>query len=393
MKKAIFTVLFGEYDELRNAPSYKGWDSILFTDKPPKNAKGWQVRIVKLELSTEKESRRYKLLSHLYLSEYSLVCYMDANMDLRQEPPSRPIWFTHPRRNYVFEEARQIIRLKKADSGQVDRQMKAYLDAKFKDRFGLYQNGFFVRAHNEKMNKLMQVTFATVEKFTHRDQLALPYAVFVCGYKPEGLKSGVMSGRFFTLHSHAKKGTIAKDKVSVHHITPARADKNLGKAINQIIEGLPDNDWICLRDIDTVPPYHEAFISQVEELVNNNQGYELLGCMTNRLGLKWQLVDGMFDEWDMKKHREVAKELAKKNTIKPLHRGQTVGGLFMLFSKQTWKKYGKFPEGGIKIKGSFVDYHFSLAVRGKKGIAEGIYLFHNYRPDAKDTRRATNHLI
>ncbi len=36
-----------------------------------------------------------------------------------------------------------------------------------------------------------------------------------------------------------------------------RSDKNIGRAINEIVNALPDNDWICLRDIDTLPMYHE----------------------------------------------------------------------------------------------------------------------------------------
>lgn len=182
--------------------------------------------------------------------------------------------------------------------------------------------------------------------------------------------------------------------IQVHHITPARSDKNFGKAINQLIEGLPDLDWICLRDIDTVPPYHEEFIKQVEEIANNPRGYSLIGCMTNRLGLPWQLVPGMFDEWDMKKHREKAKELSEKKTIKQLNSGQTVGGILMLFPKSVWAKVGKFPEGGISIRNNFVDYHFSRAVAkvGRLGIAENIYVFHMYRADAKDTRTAKDHL-
>lgn len=185
------------------------------------------------------------------------------------------------------------------------------------------------------------------------------------------------------------------DKVQVHHITPARSDKNFGKAINTLIEGLPENDWICLRDIDTLPMYHEKFIVQCEELANNPQDYLMFGCMTNRLGLTYQLVPNMLNEWDIKVHRAKAKELSNKPNIKALQGDQTVGGLMMLFSKKTWEEAGKFPEGGIMIGNSFIDWHFSMAVKslGKLGIAEHIYLLHLYRMDAKDTRTHKAHLF
>ena len=141
--------------------------------------------------------------------------------------------------------------------------------------------------------------------------------------------------------------------------------------------------------------YHEKFIQQCEEISNNPHGYDLIGCMTNRLGLPYQLVPNMFNEWDVKVHRAKAKELSEKPKIKSLHRTQTIGGLMMLFSKQTWLKAGKFPEGGIILNGSFVDYHFSKAVGkfGKLGIAEHIYLLHLYRMDSNDTRTNKQHLI
>lgn len=32
MKKAIFSALVGDYDQLNQAPIYPDWDAILFTD-------------------------------------------------------------------------------------------------------------------------------------------------------------------------------------------------------------------------------------------------------------------------------------------------------------------------------------------------------------------------
>jgi hypothetical protein len=394
--KTIFTVLTGGYDELQEAPKFKDWDCIVFTDKPPKEAKGWKVRIIKPELSPEKESRRYKLLSHIYLSEYELVCYIDANMTLIKEPPSFPVWFSHKQRSRVYDEAKAIIQYKKANAEIIKAQVRFYLEKRFKDNNYLFQNGFFVRDHSETMNKLMELTFQIVTKYSHRDQLALPFACQSLRVLPGGLQKRNMVANYVSLNKHSK--AINTERSFVHHITPARTDKNFGKAINQMIEGLPENDWICLRDIDTLPACHEIFIQQCEEIANNSQGYDLIGCMTNRLGLDYQLVNGMFDEWDIRKHREVAKGLARNGNIKGIGSSQTIGGLMMLFSKKTWLKAGKFMEGGIMIQGKFIDYYFSKAVskvRGRMGIAEGVYLIHLYRMDAPngETRKDINRLL
>jgi len=395
--KVIFTVLIGGYDELVQAPSFNGWEPVLFTDVMPKDSKGWNVRLINPELSPEKESRRYKFLSHVYLKEYDLVCYIDANMTLLREPPSSPIWNKHYSRVRIIDEAKAILQYNKANADEITSQIRAYVQLKFKDNMGLFQNGFFVRNHSDSMNnRLMELTFDLVLKYSHRDQLALPFACEILGYLPQGLQRRNMINSYVKLNQHKKK--TVTDKVYVHHITPARSDKNFGKAINQMIEGLPDNDWICLRDIDTLPAWHEEFIKQCEEVANNPQGFGLIGCMTNRIGLDYQLVPGMFEEFDIRKHRAKAKELAKNRNIKSIGTAQTVGGLFMMFSKKIWLEVGKFPEGGVMIKGSFIDYLFSVKVRAKGyklGIAEGIYLFHSYRLDAKngETRKDIQRLI
>ena len=385
--KAIYTCLFGNYDNLNPAPKLRGWDFILFTDSEIFDARGWNVRLVKKELSAEKESRRYKFLSHIYLREYRLVCYIDANMRLLKEPPLRSIWFRHPMRTSVVSEAARIIELGKADSKSVTDQINRYFSQGFPDNVGLFQNGFFVRSHSDNNNRLMEETWLIIKEHTHRDQIALPFAVWKIGRMPEGLTSLSKYNMYYRLMPH--KGN---EPVNVHHITPARSDKDLGRAINMIIEHLPENDWICLRDIDTFPPYHEAFIKQVESIANDPQGFDLIGCMTNRLGLEYQVEKPMFDEMDIKAHRQRAKEMATGGEIKPLGKAQTIGGVMMLFSKKTWLKAGKFPEGGIQIKGSFIDYHFSRAVMrsgGRLGIATGVYLFHAYRLDG----RSIAHLV
>ena len=392
MNKTIFTCLFGDYDELQQAPIFKGWGvPVLFTDKLPKDSKGWKVNLVS-EGDSKIYSRRYKLLSHIYLNELDLVCYIDANMRLIKEPPSVPFWNPHPNRRRVIDEARKAIELGKADREQVGKYLEETIKSKFRDDKGLFQNGFFVRRHSQVMNILMEKTFSLVEMFTERDQLALPFACHLLNVMPEGLQKVNRVHSFVRLLPHNKKSGL---KANVHHITPARSDKDFGKSVNLLIENLPDGDWICLRDIDTFPPYHEAFIKQIENIANGSHGFDLIGCMTNRLGLVYQLVPNMFNEMDIKKHREKAKELSKIDSILKLGTGQTVGGVLMLFSKQTWLKAGKFPEGGIRIKGSFVDYHFSKAVHkfGKLGIAQGVYLFHNYRIDSNDPQRDIKHLL
>jgi len=183
--------------------------------------------------------------------------------------------------------------------------------------------------------------------------------------------------------------------MTVHHITPGRADKNFGKALNDIIEFLPDEDWICLRDIDTLPLHHREFFKQCEDIANAGE-YDLIGCMTNRLGLKYQLHNGKLSEdFNIKRHIVIAQQRFLEHGSKVIDSPGTVAGIFMLFSKQTWEDVGRFHEGGIQINGSFIDFIFNEQVKkinGRIGIAPGIYLFHIYREWGQNVRMAQQHL-
>jgi hypothetical protein len=212
----------------------------------------------------------------------------------------------------------------------------------------------------------------------------------------ENIQSQALQSRYIKVKAH-KKQIEDKKKVNVHHITPGRSDKNIGRAINDIVKALPDNDWICLRDIDTLPMYHEKIYHQCEQIAQAEE-FDLVGCMTNRLGLHYQLVGGRkSNDSDILNHRKIGVDLYKEhgNDIMPIQ--QVIGGLFMLFPKSTWKTVGGFPEGGIQIQGHFFDYHFCKKVMQKRlriGIAKGIYLFHYYRFEHKeDTRKAISHLL
>lgn len=187
----------------------------------------------------------------------------------------------------------------------------------------------------------------------------------------------------------------------IHYITSGNSNLNLGKEINDFVKLIPNNDWVCLRDIDTMPSYHEVFFKQIEDISKTDFG--LVGCVTNRLGLKHHLIDGIKQEnSDWKYHREIGKSRYNKHgsnvremDFKMDNIEDSIGGVMMLFPKRVWLDVGGFEEGGVSINGCFIDYLFTKAVisRGHKiGLAEGVYMIHMYRPDAIDTRYATKHL-
>lgn len=195
----------------------------------------------------------------------------------------------------------------------------------------------------------------------------------------------------------------------IYYLTPFCSEKRLGHIHNQYCALVPNNDdYICILDPDTMflHPHQQAWI---EDVVYLNRGeYDLLGCMTNRIGVEdqkqmfhpklisevgeneWRFgIDEvpLFNETDISTHVDHAKYLfdLNKHSIKETN---LVAGFLMIFKKSLWNKI-KFQEG-INF-----DIKFCEAVKasgGRIGIMQGIYVYHNYRMGKANIKDKT-HLL
>lgn len=119
----------------------------------------------------------------------------------------------------------------------------------------------------------------------------------------------------------------------------------------------------------------------IESIVDNCSNFHLIGCMTNRLGLRHQLHGSeVSDNPNISDHIEIAKQLKLRYGNQVVASEGTIAGLLMLFPKSLWAM-GRFPDG-LKVGNAFIDYHFcQSAIKNgfKIGIAKGLYIFHLYR--------------
>jgi len=177
--------------------------------------------------------------------------------------------------------------------------------------------------------------------------------------------------------------------MSIFYFVPYSLEKNIGKAYNQYMSLLPnDNDWGVLMDGDTM------FLTfdwghAIAEVINKLPDAGIITCQTNRIRQKKQLYDESSP--DILVHRLIAKTLDEK------YRGQTrkinthISGFFMAIKKKTWKDVGKFPEADGKLL--TVDNAFSnKIIRSNKNIylMRGMYVFHYYR--FAEGKNYTDHL-
>ncbi len=173
----------------------------------------------------------------------------------------------------------------------------------------------------------------------------------------------------------------------IHYITPF-CTGNIGKGINDTIQCFNEDDWICLRDQDTL--LFQGSGELIEDIVNTHSDYALIGCYMNRLRATDQLWDKVFsNNTDLLAHLERATISREMHSTLVKEVDFDLAGAFMLFPRSTWSKVGGFQE-----KSLIFDRVFTRKARtfGKVGIAEGLYIFHTYRMGSSDPLNDISHL-
>lgn len=167
--------------------------------------------------------------------------------------------------------------------------------------------------------------------------------------------------------------------MQVHYITPYSNDKNLGASYNRAMSLLPDDDFACIRDIDTMflTPDQPAM---VQEYAKRNPDAGIMTCFTNRVSplSKMQLFGGTIsDNANVIDHIWIAEKF-KAHLYNTTEIDMDISGFLMLVSKKTWQQI-PFPETGKTLG---IDTHFGRAIRaaGLKILRmDGLYIFHIYR--------------
>lgn len=177
----------------------------------------------------------------------------------------------------------------------------------------------------------------------------------------------------------------------IFHITPYLTG-DIGKGINDTIRVLPEDSWICVRDIDTMFLLPEQPM-WLEAVVRSNPPFDLIGASCNRLGSTYQLFENKISEDDsISNHIDKAKvaRLRWHNAIEEVPYGTQLAGFFLLFRKSLWNEI-PFEERSIQFDIIFSD---KLHQQGKRlGLLRGMYLFHTYRLGKLNPRNSVSHLI
>jgi hypothetical protein len=160
---------------------------------------------------------------------------------------------------------------------------------------------------------------------------------------------------------------------------PYSIEKNLGKAYNEAMSRIPEDDWACIIDYDVqlLTPDAGKILHDYAKLYKQAG---LLTCFTNRihhLGFTQLLGSVVSENTNITHHINLAEKqkifLYNVTTIK-----KPISGFLMMLSKKTWNDF-KFSE---EHKCLGVDNYYSrdLINAGRRILRmDGLYVFHQYR--------------
>jgi len=167
---------------------------------------------------------------------------------------------------------------------------------------------------------------------------------------------------------------------NIYYSTPYNSQKNLGKAYNDFMRILPeDNDFACFTDGDAMFTTH-YYGTQIEDIIKKYPDCGLFTAMTNRVGTDYQCVPGMWENININDHWYTGSELFHKNYDKCIDIAQNppLSGVLILLRKKEWKRAGGFLEN--KMLGIDNSIHYRVRdFGGQIKLMKGVYILHYYR--------------
>jgi len=200
-KLAMYTALFGKFDPLYDPFGHldgmyhfdgeNSIDRFYFTDLNMNGKISYTMIKKNLDyLSCVKRQRRVKIkIPDEVFDNYEYSIWVDSRSKLAMEPyfllkflDTDFLIMSHGTRCCVYDEGKACIASFKAKKSVIFKQLDFYKSQKYPIRNGLYYTGFLLRKHTAKLKELMNSWWREVGKFSHRDQVSLPYVLWRHGF-------------------------------------------------------------------------------------------------------------------------------------------------------------------------------------------------------------------
>lgn len=183
----VYTVCLGGYDKIRKprriSPHVR---YVAITDGAAPAP--WEIIRPFVDLPNDRASRWYKTHPGRLFPDPDWTLYVDAQLELQITPeqflaeclawcgPQDFYAFDHHERSCVYDEAREVIRVRKDTNRKlVEQQVDRYRSAGFREMSGLYLGGMLLRSW--AAGGANRIWWSEIERGSVRDQISLPVAL------------------------------------------------------------------------------------------------------------------------------------------------------------------------------------------------------------------------
>lgn len=217
-KVALYSCVSGAYETIIPLITNPGKvDRVIFTDAPAEVPSGYVNRISNYVSHIPVRTARFvKTHPHVWFSDYDYAVWSDSNVhffgdlseyiDRLEDAEADCAFIPHPVRETYLEEAKTLVEKGVVPSEAVERQTSRYSKDIRVAKSRLIETNFFIcRPKSPRVAKFMSLWWREINRFTHRDQLSVNYAIENSGLRwIELLPSGrsVREHPDFMLFSH-----------------------------------------------------------------------------------------------------------------------------------------------------------------------------------------------
>jgi len=203
LKIAVLTSIVGLDSISIREPVYKNADYFLFTDLDV-TFNGWITKKLYSSSWDDKYmSRRAakipKIIPHYLLPEYDFYIWHDYIHQLNYDPEKLVqeslkehdfAFFKHPERNSWLSELNIIYQYQIDHANLLEEQFKFYQNIGLPEFGNFFECAIFLRKNNTISNKVCNLWYEQINKFSSRDQISLPYAL----HKNPDIKLNTLNG-------------------------------------------------------------------------------------------------------------------------------------------------------------------------------------------------------
>lgn len=200
MRRAVYTAIAGDYNELRDHPQVDDdLDWIAFVTHPQKyEHSNWDVRPLFSygEENPRRQAKWYKVQSLLEMAEYDRTLWIDGSCEILQPSTVHimlhmevPIaLYAHPDRDCLYQEAGFSLGMRKYRDEPIREQAQYYIDEyDHPESWGCWFTGVLLRNRCPEVERIERSWWYEIDRWSYQDQVSLPVVFRNLGVKPSSL--------------------------------------------------------------------------------------------------------------------------------------------------------------------------------------------------------------